>query len=682
MSDKEEKTGARARLEEAEVALKRHPTKLTRLSDFLDSFEKTSRLTKEDRLRIIEQALLLLEMNYVHLPLKRAMHAIDPIQRLKLLKFRLTEMEESELPPEIVFHRRILEVFASTRDLHTLYLLPAPFRDRVAYLPFLIEQYFEGGNKGERVERFMVSRTVTEFYQSIQSPGPEVLAFVPGVEVLYWNGVPIKRAIEINGETQAGSNPEARFARGLDNLTIRPLETSLPPDERWVDITYLSHSGKELTLRQEWLVYLTSSAEPTEMPARSSRKKRAAIDIKKTKINHMRRKLFGPHEVQIGSAFKDIFYSEVRKVDGGEIGYIRLFSFEVDDPAEFVNEFNRVIKSDGFPQNGLIIDVRGNGGGEIKAGERLLQLFSPRRIKPEPFEFINTSLNLEICRLAPKEWNLSRWVDSIAEAVTTGATYSSGFPLTSEASCNEIGQTYYGPVVLVTDALSYSATDIFSAGFQDNEIGEVLGASDNTGAGGANVWRYEILMNVVGNLRNSPFKPLPRGADLAVAIRRSIRVGKLAGRPLEELGITPDRRHYMTRRDVLGRNEDLIAQAARILNKKPYYCLLVKPFKSENGSRGVIVTAHSKIQPGDKTKNIARLDVYLDERPYQSFDVKNGSIEELKITVDRLRKANELRIEAYDRSNTLVAVHRSPFSTRRASPTSSESRGHRPTGGK
>ena len=53
--------------------------------------------------------------------------------------------------------------------------------------------------------------------------------FERGVEVLAWNGVPIARAIEINGELQAGSNPDARFARGLDNLTIRPLNSTLAP---------------------------------------------------------------------------------------------------------------------------------------------------------------------------------------------------------------------------------------------------------------------------------------------------------------------------------------------------------------------------------------------------------------------------------------------------------------------
>src|SRR5439155_11785706 len=145
-----------------------------------------------------------------------------------------------------------------------------------------------------------------------------------------------------------------------------------------------------------------------------------------------------------------------------KVGYIRLFSFNVDDQVVFVNEVKKIITNPDFPQEGLIIDVRGNGGGKIRAGERLLQLFTPQRIKPELFEFINTPLNLDICRLAPKQWNLARWADSIAESVVTGATYSSGFPLNSEQSCNDIGQVYYGPVILITDALSYSTTDIFA----------------------------------------------------------------------------------------------------------------------------------------------------------------------------------------------------------------------------
>ena len=647
--------GARATLKQAEEAIG-HTAVATRLTSFLESFEKTRRLSRSARLRIVEQALLLLNMNYVHLPLKRAMHAVDPIQRLKLLRFRLLEMKDSELPSEMQFHQRMIEIFSSTRDLHTMYLLPAPFVNTVAYLPFLIEQYFENDNL-KRVEKFTVSRVVKSFYESIPNPGPEVLSFEPGVDVLYWNGVPIRRAIELNGESQAGSNIDARFARGLDNLTIRPLDTTLPPDEVWVNITYRTKAGEILTLKHEWLVHKTDADGATLAP-KISRKKRVAIDIKKNKINQLTKILFAPRDVPVRKSLQQILYAETRTVDGKEFGYIRLFSFAVENPDEFVQEFADVITSAGFPQEGLIIDVRSNPGGRIRAGERLLQLFTPRRIKPELFEFLNTPLNLEICRSAPKSWELEQWAESIAESVVTGATYSRGFPLNSEESCNDIGQIYYGPVVLITDALSYSTTDMFAAGFQDNEIGEVLGTSDNTGAGGAEFWRYQDLVNASRGTARSQFKNLPNGADFVLAVRRSIRVGRHAGRPLEELGIVPDLRHYITRRDVLGANDDLIKRAARILAKKPVYSLTVEHFKDKQGARGIVVSALSKVNSADRVKNITRLDVHMNHRPYKSIDAKNGKVQA------RIRLAKpgsseiELRLEARDRTNRLVAVNR------------------------
>jgi C-terminal processing protease CtpA/Prc len=652
----EKETGARARLKRVGAATRgRLP-----LAKFLESIEQRCQLSRRDRLRIVEQALLLLEMNYVHLPLKRAMHAIDPIQRLRLLKFRLMESKDESLLNGRDFHKRMVEIFASTRDLHTLYLLPAPFRDRVAFLPFLIEQYFEGSSRRNRTEKFMISRVVEEFIQHRRNGGPEVVDFEPGVEVLSWNGVPIRRAIEINGEMQAGSNPEARFARGLDNLTIRPLDTSLPPDETWVDITYLSMGGEERTLRQEWSVY---NAGATAVATKATRKKRAAIDIKKTKINKLKNKLLkrkrpNTREVRVRKEFEDIFYAQIRTVRDRDFGYVRLFSFDVEDPEEFVDEFRRVLKSKTFPQDGLIIDVRGNGGGKIRAGERLMQLLTPRRVKPELFEFINTPLNLEICRQAPKGWNLNQWVDSIAESVITGATYSNGYPLNTEDDCNDIGQVYHGPVILITDALSYSTTDIFAAGFQDNQIGKVLGTSDNTGAGGANVWWYEDLMTAVGKSPDSPFKRLPRGADLLVAVRRSIRVGAKEGRPLEELGIAPDTRHYMTRRDLLKGNEDLIIRAAEILEQKPIYSISVKPFRRKEGSRGARVSASSKVPSGKKEQNISRLDVYVGGRPYNNFDAKNGLVKPKTISFRKGRGNTELLVEAFDGEGNMVAAYR------------------------
>ena len=626
------------------------------LADFLKVAERTSRLSRKERQRIVEQAVLLLEMNYVHLPLKQAMHAINPIQRLKLLKYRL-ESRSSDLEPVMRFHTRILDIFASLRDVHTSYFLPTPFAYHTAFLPFLVEQYFQTRGKHKRTEKFLISRVMEQMLTKSAVGHENLPSFREGVEALYWNGVPISRAIELNGENQAGSNPDALLARGLDNLTVRPLDTSLPPDEKWVDITFRAKSGQELTQRFEWWVYNT---EDQDAP-KAAEKKRAAIDVKKNKINQFKKMFFAaPRPVEFNEKYKENFYPYARKVGKRHFGYIRLFSFDVKDKREkidqFVDEIRRVITKKGFPQDGLIIDVRGNPGGTIRAGERLLQLFTSRRIKPQPFEFINTPLNLEICRRAPKHKDLSRWAASIGESVKTGATYSMGFPLQPEAWCNEIGQVYYGPVILITDALSYSTTDIFAAGFQDHAIGEILGTSDNTGAGGANMWYYA---DVVDALVNSParmqFKRLPRNTTFQLAMRRSVRVGPHEGRPLEELGITPDHRHYMTKRDLMHHNDDLVKHAARLLRGKPIYHLSVAPVRGT--ARALRISASSKVRARDQRKEIARVDVSLNGRPYTSLNASKGTLRSQTVKLGKAHRLHWL-VQAFDHDNNLVAASR------------------------
>ena len=166
-------------------------------------------------------------------------------------------------------------------------------------------------------------------------------------------------------------------------------------------------------------------------------------------------------------------------------------------------------------------------------------------------------------------------------------------------------------------------------------------------------------MNAVRNNPRSPFRPLPRGADILVAVRRSIRVGRHAGRPLEELGIVPDERHYMTKRDILNRNDDLIKRAGRILMRKPAYALSADPFKLKDGSHGIAVRATSKNQQRDRSTSISRLDVYVNGRPCKSIDAQDGSIRARITTPGTKQNGNaELRLEAYDGANNLVAVAR------------------------
>lgn len=571
-------------------------------------------LTRDQRQRIVEQALILIGENYAHLPLKRAMHSIDPIQRLRLLFQTLTAAAEPDQPTEVEFHREMTDIFMSLRDLHTNYLLPAPYNQMTAFLPFLVEDYVHADGRSG----YVVSHVPNWF---------EHPTFVPGVEVLYWNGMPIERAVSQNGQRYAGSNREARHARGVETLTIRALLLSPPPDEEWVIVGYETEAGEKLEIRLDWQV--TPSIPSGLDPDSAGRGASVAmgIDLENEIIRRMRAALFAPEVLAarreaagplgaLDSRFPDIFTAKEVATPSGTFGYLRIRTFSHWPPEEFVGEFLHLIA--GLPQGGVIIDVRGNGGGVIMNGELLLQTLTPRTIEPEPVQFINTPRNLEICRRngPQSQWaDLSAWQNSIAQALQTGAVFSAGFPISDPEACNAIGQKYFGPVVLITDALCYSTTDIFAAGFQDHGIGTILGTDGNTGAGGANVWEHRYFVSDI--LPDSGYEELPNGAGMRISVRRTLRVGRHAGAPVEDLGVIPHVRHFLTRNDVLNDNQDLIRKAASLLAASPVRSLTLKFQRTSSTQATVIADA----------RGMTRLDVYLDDRPNRSLEVENGRVQ-------------------------------------------------------
>ena len=608
-----------------------HPAvreQLAAATDLPTFLESAGDLNLDERKRIVDQALILLEDNFVHLPLKESMHGVDPIQKLRLLRHRLEQATDSELESVLSFHRQMWEVFNSVRDLHTNYLLPLPFADKVAFLPFQIEEYFEDGEP-----HYIVTHLVQGFWHP---------HFKPGVEIKIWNGVPIIRAIELSADLHAGSNLAARHVRGIDGLTIRPLIASLPPDALWVVIGYTDLDGIEHEIKQDWLVmpsYRYGELEFTGVDASSLNTSAVSqgLDLEAHITQQAKKILFAPEVVAaegkqpklstqkasagqtVPTTMAGIFHGRSVNTSFGEFGHMRIFTFYVDDPEAFINEFIRLVEL--LPQNGLILDVRGNGGGHVWASEGLLQVLTPIDISPEPTQFINTPLNLRICQRHETnptgQIDLGPWVPSIRRSVETGAIYSGGFPITPLDFANQIGQKYHGPVVLITDARCYSATDIFAAGFQDHEIGHILGVDDNTGAGGANVWEHGLLQALLNFPQppdpETPYKNLPNGANMRVAIRRSLRVGKQSGTPVEDLGITPDSRYYMTRNDLLAGNVDLLNQAGEILSGMPVRKLNVTT-TTDGGTMTIQV----------ETLGLTRLDTYIDGRPVESIEVTDG----------------------------------------------------------
>jgi Peptidase family S41 len=530
-----------------------------------------SGLTSDEMALSVDQALILFDELYAHLPLKISMHAVNPVQRLKLLRRRI-----SHISTEADFHDEMIGIFCSVRDLHTNYLLPRPYNTAVVFLPFLVDEYFD--HRG--IPHYPVVRIMPV---AVQKP------FEPGIEITHWNGVPMQLAIAANGDRLAGSNMAARHAQGLLAMTSRPLVSDLPPDEDWVTLTYVHQKGVG-EIRFPWLVFeppprvnSVLSREPGSASLRAM-----GLDIAQERNHRAREILFLPERVSaeftIGAGQKgagapsapdtqltpsSMFPNEIQygtrrftylgRVLGQDFGLLRIRSFNVPDADAFVGEIARILQL--LPPDFLLIDVRDNPGGDIIAGERLLQLFTDKKIQPEPMQLRCTPATSLLTQID----YLSLWKPSIDLSVETGEIFSRAFPISSVESCNAIGQRYFGKSALLTSAACYSTTDIFSAGYQDHQIGPVIGYQRLTGAGGANVWTHGLLSILWPQTGSNPFKTLPKGMDMRVAFRRSLRVGQHSGIPLEDLGVRSDHVHLRTRDDVYRDDVDLYAESAALL---------------------------------------------------------------------------------------------------------------------
>lgn len=295
---------------------------------------------------------------------------------------------------------------------------------------------------------------------------------------------------------------------------------------------------------------------------------------------------------------------------------LRIWAFD-QEPGPYLAELKRLLPL--LPQQGLIIDVRGNPGGYIEAAERSLQLFTPRHVVPTRFSVLATPMTRALSRI--KGWptdEMAPWRDSLDAAVRNGEQYSQPLPLTAEDDCNDIGQLYGGPVVLVADASTYSSGDLFSAGFVDNRIGPFVCVGEATGAGGANVWNYTDLRSAFAGT-DLALPLLPDGIGLTLSMRRATRSGPSEGLQIEDVGVglrPGDKPYPMTRADLLDGNRDLLAHCAALLKKMP-----VTGLHTERVARKHLVRVG--------TRGLARVDVRIDDVPQPSFVPRPGKPDDL-----------------------------------------------------
>jgi len=559
-----------------------------------------------EREGIVETLLELIEGLYVHLPQKRATYGKDPVQRLRLLQQRVRQRSASLT--RWAFDAELATIFTELRDAHTRYVGPARWRGKVAVLPFMLEIF-----GSEEEPRFLVSNVVED------DPVFEGTRFGKGVEVLWWNGAPIARAVERYADRETGGRPDARLARARDSLTFRPLGYGLPPDEHWVYIRYKTSDGEELEVRVDWRVVDTSRKDEEETAPVLDAHRAFAVDPVSESVRRAKLVLFAPEiwyrrEQGLATAvsaakppeagewvtgrFQQNVAAKRVETSSGEVGYLRLWSFDLIDDDGFLEEVQELLKL--LPSRGLIVDLRANPGGYILAAERLLQLFTPHEIVPTRFELLATDLTREMAEARQNSVLLEPWRRSLKEAVENGEPYSRAAPLTPPPLCNNVGQRYGGPVVCVVDANTYSAGDLFAAGFVDNRVGPLISIGKATGAGGANVWMPSHVRRALAGTRYR-IDAFPEGVGFTLAVRRAVRSGASAGTLIEDVGVPGQIRYELTRRDLTEGNVDLLELCGKLLASEPSTDLSVER----------VGTAQLEVV----SSGLDRVDVYVDGHP-------------------------------------------------------------------
>ena len=150
------------------------------------------------------------------------------------------------------------------------------------------------------------------------------------------------------------------------------------------------------------------------------------------------------------------------------------------------------------------------------------------------------------------------------------------------------------------------------------------------------MWDHELLRQLIAEDGSSvPYEALPKGAGLSVAIRCTLRMGKRAGTPLEDLGVVPDHHHPMTRVDLLEGNVDLIAKAASLVAPLPVRQLTVQSAPAAGDTVEVTVT----------TQRLDRLDAYVNGRPIRTVDI---GATPTGFSIARPPTGAELRLHGYE----------------------------------
>lgn len=540
-------------------------------------------LSDAEKRTVAEQAQLLLKGVYAHRFQKQDFYpgVTDPVPAVQAVVDNIGALSVPEMESELY------RVFSSQRDLHLNYIFPQPYASFQSSLPLTFKRvqgrrnFFEVRVDAINAERFAAFAPDQRM--------PEV-----GDKVIAYNGVRVQKAVNNLLEVGQGANRFGGFSRALARLTFRPHLLSLVPEDDEVTITFRGKKAGRYGRRYErytvtipWITRVPAPVAQTQqrsatITAQDSSTKPRKILLQEMNIKEdLFQKLFNDFRAENGLLAQNTYPSNASNEPEvtwgvienrlGKFGYIRLASFVPVNGVDFaVQEIRRIIYDEFDGTKGMIFDVRDNGGGSGQLSDELPQLFGRNDAVTTQDRLINTDEMSRIFNESIFGPIFPAGLEAINEVSGTDATHTRVFNLFDSPGANTFGQVYNGPVAVLANSNSYSASDYFSCHMQDSGIGFVFGEEPRTGAGGANVFEHSLLAQFVPTV----FTPLPNTHRARVSFGQGVRSGLNEGSFIEDFGCEADLLVSPRLSDLLdgGENQIIkITSALRYLSFFPRY---------------------------------------------------------------------------------------------------------------
>ncbi|KAJ3079255.1 hypothetical protein HK102_003920 [Quaeritorhiza haematococci] len=420
-------------------------------------------------------------------------------------------------------------------------------------------------------EPYVAVRTVTKTPDVLALFSPEETAMLkkvqPGDVLVRYNGKTFKEYVDLNGGC-GGASPAGKLAACATFLTYR--RGAYHHLHQTVEDEFVLRRGRSEYVIKVPIVALldenciNSAQQPAAPPAAPRAATPPVLDQRTESDLFWDEVLFGTStdyfttfygQPKLGydlhnTAEPTISWSILLQYN---VGILRLDSFH---PLSLNNDvagdlIRRLLVNELKDTRALIIDVRGNVGGSLYLAELILQLFTHHRIQLAQYRALISETNGRIFNNHP-DFQGSRWQE-VYSGAQEGDIYTQPAPLSNEKHMDTYGQAYLKPVAVFTNAECYSACELFTARFQDHEIGRVFGEDSSTGGGGANVVDVNHLLS---SWLPEVFQPLPGGQNMAVSWRQHVRSGPNEGKLIEDVGVFPDQMVRPSPRDFSMDNAD------------------------------------------------------------------------------------------------------------------------------